>query len=125
MWKGLDCRAAVDGERRDRGRKNEANRRKYPERRAKDACTDCGRPAHGACRCAECTKRSYERSDHFRAIPVWEPSFTVIKLATGECHGPFDTEAEAVASLAFAKLSFDQVEIVSDAPGTAMLTGWT
>ena len=114
--------AAVEGERCDRNRKNEASRRWYAERRAKDACTDCSRPAHGVCRCAECAKRSYERPDFFRGIPVWELSFTMIELATGECHGPFDTEAEA--GLVFAKLSFDQVEIVSDAPVTATLIGW-
>ena len=90
-----------------------------------DACTDCGRPAQGACRCAECAKRSYERSDHFRGIPVWGPSFTVIELATGREHGPFDCEADVALCLAFAKLSRGQIEIVSDAPVTATLTGWT
>ena len=56
---------------------------------------------------------------------MWDPSFTVIELATGETHGPFDSEAEAIAELVFTGLSFDDVEIVNDAPVTARLTGWT
>ena len=56
---------------------------------------------------------------------MWDPSFTVIEIATGETHGPFDTEAEAVAGLAFAGLDFDEVEIINDAPVTARLTAWT
>ncbi len=59
-----------------------------------------------------------------RGIPMWDPSYTVIELATGETHGPFDSEAEAVAELAFTGLSFDEVEIIHDAPVTARLTGW-
>ena len=85
--------------------------------------TVCGQPAYGACRCPECAKRSYERSAHFRGIPVWEPTFEVIELDTGTVHGPFDSEA--AASLVFAKLSLHEVEIVSDAPITATVTGWS
>ncbi|MDE0455183.1 MAG: hypothetical protein OXJ63_07725 [Gammaproteobacteria bacterium] len=55
---------------------------------------------------------------------MWDPSFTVIELATGETHGPFDTEADAIAELAFAGLSFDEVEILNDAPITARLAAW-
>ena len=96
----------------------------YWQRRARRQCTDCGQPAHGASRCEACARRSYERSDFFRGIPVWDPSFTVIKIATGEAHGPFDTEAEAIAGLVFAGLEFDEVEIINDAPITARLTAW-
>ena len=117
--------AAVDADRRDGERKNAAARRRYAARRAAGRCTDCGEPSQGAARCAPCAKRSHERSTHFKGIPVWEPSFTVIELATGVRHGPFDTEAEAAASLVFAKLAREEVEIVSDAPVTARLTGWT
>ena len=117
--------AAIDGERRDSARKNEAARRRYTERRARNACTDCGQPAFGACRCPACAERSYERSAHFKGIPVWEPGFMVIEIDTGAVHGPFDSEAEAAASLVFAKLSPEEVEIVSDAPITARVTGWT
>lgn len=117
--------ATVEGEQRDRAGKNEAARRRYAERRARSACTDCGGPALGACRCPDCAERSYERSAHFKGIPVWDPSYTVIELDTGTVHGPFDSEAEAAASLVFAKLSPDEVEIVSDAPITARVTGWS
>ena len=48
----------------------------------------------------------------------------MIELATGDSHGPFDSEAEAVAELAFAGLSFDEVEIVNDAPVTARYAAW-
>ena len=116
--------AALEAERGRSERRNAAAQRRYRERRARRQCTDCGQPAHGASRCEPCAKRSHERSDFFRGIPVWDPSFTVIKLATGETHGPFDTEAEAVADLVFAGLEFDEVEIINDAPVTARLTAW-
>ena len=114
--------AVLEAERGRPERKNARSRERYWERRAASRCTDCNAPSHGASRCASCAKRSYERSDFFHGIPVWEPSFTVIELATGETHGPFDSEAEAVAELAFTGLSFD--EIVHDAPVTVRLTGW-
>ena len=116
--------AALEAERGRPERWNTAARRRYRERRARRQCTDCGQPAHGASRCEACARRSYERSDFFRGIPLWDPSFTVIELATGETHGPFDTEADAVAGLVFADLEFDEVEIVNDAPVTARLTAW-
>ena len=116
--------AALESERGRPERRNAAARRRYRERRARRQCTDCGQPAHGASRCEACAKRSYERSDFFRGIPVWDPSFTVIEIATGETHGPFDTESDAVAGMAFAGLEFDEVEIINDAPVTARLTAW-
>ena len=69
--------------------------------------------------------RSYERSAHFKGIPVWDPSFTVIELATGETLGSFDSEAEVAAALVFAKLSFDRVEVISDANPVARYAGWS
>ena len=116
--------AALEAERGRPERKNARSRKRYWERRAASRCTDCNAPSHGAARCEACAKRSYERSDFFRGIPVWDPSFTVIELATGETHGPFDTEADAIAELAFAGLSFDEVEILNDAPITARLAAW-
>ena len=110
--------AAVEYERRDRNAKNRAARER-------SEYTDCARPAFGACRCPECATRSYERSAHFRGIPAWDPQSIVVELATGAEHGPYESEAEAAASLVFAKLSRDQVEIVSDAPITATATGWS
>ena len=116
--------AAVEAERGRPERKNARSRQRYWERRAASRCIDCGVPSHGASRCNACAERSYERSDFFRGIPVWDPSFTVIELATGEMHGPFDSEADAIAELAFAGLSFGEVEILNDAPVTARLAGW-
>ena len=116
--------AVLEAERARPERKNARSRERYWERRAASRCTDCNAPSHGASRCEACATRSYERSDFFRGIPMWDPSYTVIELATGETHGPFDSEADAVAELAFAGLSFDEVEIVHDAPVTARLTGW-
>ena len=114
--------AALEDERGRPERRNAAARRRYRERQARRQCTDCCQPAHGASRCEACAKRSYERSDFFHGIPVWDPNFTVIEIATGDTHGPFDTKAEAVAGLVFAGLEFDEVEIVNDAPVTARLT---
>ena len=71
-----------------------------------------------------CAMRSHERSEFFHGSPVWGPSLTVIEIAIGETHGPFDTEAEAIAGMVFAGLEFDEVEISNDAPITAWLTAW-
>ena len=123
-WQCIRC-AALEIESGQPERKNAASRRRYWKRRAAGRCTDCNRPSHGASRCEPCARRSYERSEFFRGIPVWDPSFTVIELATGESHGPFDSEAEAAASLSFAGLAFDEVVILNDVPVTARFTGWT
>ena len=59
----------------------------------------------------------------FPGHPVCNPGWIVIERASGREHGPFDSEAEAVACLVFARLARHEVEIVSDAPVTATLTG--
>ena len=112
----------LDESRRSPERKNAAARRRYAERRARGQCTDCGHPSQGAARCAPCAKRSYERSEHFRGIPIWDPQFTVIELATGDDHGTYDSEAEVAACLAFAKLSWEQVEVLRDVSPMATYT---
>ena len=116
--------ATVDGERRDNLRKNAAARKRYAARRARSQCTDCGAPAYGACRCPACAKRSYERSAHFRGMPVYPPSFAVYLRETEECLGVFDDEMEAVAWLAFEKLSADRVEVVRDANPLMSMAAW-
>ena len=105
-------------------RKNEQSRRRYGSRRERGLCTSCGAPAQGASRCVPCAEKSYHGSSHFKGIPVWDPSWTVIELASGREHGPFDSEADVCLCLAFAKLARDQVEIVKDAPITASITAW-
>ena len=106
-------------------RKNARSRKLYAERRARGLCTSCGAPSQGAARCAPCAERSYHRSDHFRGIPVWEPSWTVIELATGREHGPFDSEADVALCLVFEKLRRDQVEVVNDTSPMSSFTAWT
>ncbi|MDE0038703.1 MAG: hypothetical protein OXU77_14295, partial [Gammaproteobacteria bacterium] len=82
----------------------------------------CGAPARGAARCPSCAEKSNSRSDHFRGIPVWDPTWTVIELATGREHGPFHSEADVALCLAFEKLDRDQVEVVKDASLMASYT---
>ena len=104
---------------------NTRSRKLYTERPASGLCTSCGAPSQGASRCKPCARRSYERSDHFRGIPIWDPIWTVIEIATGECHGTFDCEADVSLCLAFAKLTQDEVEVLCDSTPTASYTAWT
>ena len=105
-------------------RKNERSRKLYAERRARGLCTSCGAPAQGASRCQPCAEKSYRGSSHFEGIPVWDPTWTVIELATGREHGPFHSESDIALCLVFEKLDRDRVEIVKDAPVTASFTSW-
>ena len=59
-----------------------------------------------------------------RGLPASPARFTAIKIDTGECHGSFDSEAEVVACLVFAKLGRDQVEIVSDTSAMTRYAAW-
>ena len=106
-------------------RKNAQSRRRYARRKAAGQCTDCGAPSQGASRCAPCAERSYHRSGHFKGIPVWDPTWTVIELDTGEALGTFDSEADVALCLAFAKLGRDQVEVLHDASPMSSFTSWT
>ena len=115
---------AIDEAGRCPERKNERSRRRYHERKARGLCTSCGAPAQGAARCAPCAERPYHRSDHFRGIPVWDPTWTMIELATGHEHGPFDSEVDVALCLAFEKLDRNRVEIVQDASPMASYTSW-
>ena len=117
--------AAIRDARRSSELKNAQSRQRYARRRAAGLCTDCGAPSQGAARCAPCAEKSYHRSAHFKGIPVWDPSWTVIEIATGEELGTFDSVADIALCLAFAKLGRDQVEIVTDASPMSSLTSWT
>ncbi len=57
-------------------------------------------------------------------MPVYPPRFTVVELATGIEHGPWDSWEEVAMCLAFEKLSRDEVEIVADEPLISTLTAW-
>ena len=104
--------------------KNARSRKLYSERRARGLCTSCGAPSQGAARCAPCAEKSYHGSAHFRGIPVWDPSWTVIELETGREHGPFDSEADVALCLAFEKLGRDEVEVLCDANPFSRMAGW-
>ena len=48
----------------------------------------------------------------------------MIDIATAREHGPFDSEADVALYLDFAKLSRDQVEVVSDISPISLYTSW-
>ncbi len=104
-------------------RKNAASRRRYAHRRVGWRCTDCGEPSQGAARCVPCAHRSWVRSAEHRGLPILPPRYTVIEVATGEDHGTWDSWEEVAMCLAFARLSHQQVEIISDTSPMASFTG--
>ena len=116
--------SVLESEGRSAERKNEAARRRYWIRRTAGRCTDCNAPSQGAARCDPCARRSYERSDHVRAMPVYPTSFTVFLIETDEPLATFDDEMEVAAFIAFERLARDQVEVVRDASPLATLAGW-
>ena len=71
-----------------------------------------------------CARRSWERSAHFRAMPVYDPQFTVVDLETGDEHGPYDSWEDIALALAFARLSPDRVEVITDAPAIMGIAAW-
>ena len=118
------CAVAKEA-RRDPEAEQAARRRRYTERRARGRCVECGTPSPGAARCEPCSLKHRERSGRFRGIPVWDPTWTVIEIATGEALGTFDSEADVALCLAFAKLGRDQVEVLHDASPMSSFTSWT
>ena len=86
--------------------------RRVAERRAEGRCTECGEPSHGAARCEPCARRSRERSAYFRAMPVFDPHFTVADLDTGDEHGPYDSWEDVALAMAFARLPPHRVEVL-------------
>ena len=106
-------------------KKNAARREQYARRRAEGRCTECGAPSPGAARCEPCARRSYERSDYFRGMPVYDAQFTVVDLDTGDEHGPFDSFEDVALTMAFARLAPERVEVLTDAPAIASIASWT
>ena len=49
---------------------------------------------------------------------------SLIELATGREHGPFDSEADVALCLAFEKLDRHQVEVLVDRSPLEAMTGW-
>ena len=103
-------------------RKHAAARERYVYRRAKWLCTGCGKPSRGSSRCERCARRSYVRSGQHRGLPVWVPSYTVFEIATGDELGTWDSLEEVTLCLAFARLSEEDVEVISDASVMATFT---
>ena len=116
--------AVLECERGDPERRNETSRKRYWSRRAALRCTNCNAPSQGAARCESCARRSYEKSDHFRGLPIYPPTFTVVLLGTDEPLGVFDDEMEVAAFLAFEKLARDKVEVLVDRSPMEVWTGW-
>ena len=102
-----------------------AERALYASRRAAGRCGTCGGPTtDGGSRCEPCALHSYERSAYFRAMPVYDPQFTVVDLETGDEHGPYDSWEDIALALAFARLSPDRVEVITDAPAIMGIAAW-
>ena len=116
--------AILEAGRGNRDRRNRQARERYSRRRSAGRCVDCNLPSQGAARCSPCAKRSHERSGHFRGMPLYPPRYTVIELATGACHGAYDSMADVALCLAFAKLSRDEVEVIVDGPPLAGMAAW-
>ena len=119
------CRrcAAVEAA-RPKERKNFTDRKRYSRRRARKECTRCGAWAGNASTCEPCSQRSRMRSPDHRGLPATEPRFTIVEIASGLELDTFQTEAEAVASLAFAGLNPDEVELIADVSTMAAISSW-
>ncbi len=115
--------AAVEAA-RPKERRNAADRKRYSRRRARKECTRCGAWAGNAAACEPCSRRSRMRSPDHRGEPVSEPRFTIVEIASGLELDTFETEAEAMASLAFARLDPGEVELIADVSTMAAMTSW-
>ena len=67
---------------------------------------------------------SGKRCDHFRGLPIYPPTFTVVLLDTDELLGVFHDEMEVVAFLAFEKLTRNRAEVLVDRSPMEVWTGW-
>ncbi len=105
-------------------KKNVASRRRYADRRAKRLCVDCAQPAGLAARCEPCARRSWHSSGEHKGMPIHPPRYTVVELATGEEHGPWDSWEEVAMCLAFERLSRHEVEIIEDASLMTRYAAW-
>ena len=108
--------SVLERERTPHDRKKAGDRKRYARRRAQKACVDCSAPTAGTARCPSCARRSNTRAPEHHRVPAPFPEYAVIDLETGAEIGVFETEAEAMACLVFAKLRPDQVEIRSNLP---------
>ena len=119
------CGPCTVTEARYRTAKNKAARARYYYRRYRWLCTHCGIAASfGASRCESCARRAYERSEHARGIPDWDPACAVIDRATGDTLGTWDGWEDAVLALSFEGMSLDDVELVPERSAMHTMVGW-
>ena len=111
---------ALEKERVSPERVSAAGKKRYARRRARGACVDCGVPTAGTARCPRCAYRSNSRAPERHLAALWPPQIAVVELETGEELGVFETESEAAACIAFARLRPDQVEIRANVPLMAL-----
>ena len=112
--------SALEAERTSPVRRSTAGKKRYARRRARGLCVDCAAPSAGSARCQRCAYRSNVRAPAREGFPDWHrPYYTVIDPDRGEL-GTFETEAEAAACIAFARLRPQQVEIRSNVPLMAL-----
>ena len=111
---------ALEKERVSPERESAVSRKRYFGRRARGECVDCRAPSGGAARCRRCAYRSNSRAPERHLVSMWPPQIAVIELETGDELGVFETESEAAACIAFARLRPDQVEIRSNVPLLAL-----
>ena len=114
--------AVAKAERRDREAEYAARRQRYAERRARGRCVECDAASPRMVRSEPCSRKHRRSSGAFRGIPLWDPSWTVIEIAAGREHGPYDSEADAAVCHVFEKLSRDEVEVIADVSPMATLT---
>ena len=95
-------------------RESAVSKKRYAARRERGECVDCKAPVRGTARCQRCAYRSNSRAPERHLVSMWPPQIAVIELETGDELGVFETESEAAACIAFARLRPDQVEILSN-----------
>ena len=111
---------ALEKERVSPEQASAASKKRYARRRARGECVDCGVHTGGAARCPRCAYRSNSRAPERHLAAFWPPQISVVELETGDELGVFETESEAAACIAFARLRPDQVEIHSNVPLLAL-----
>ena len=111
---------ALEKERVSPEQESAVNKKRYFGRRARGECVDCKTPVRGTARCPRCAYRSNSRAPERHLVSTWPPQIAVIELETGDELGVFETESEAAACIAFARLRPDQVEILSNVPLLAL-----
>ena len=72
--------------------------------------------------CGPCRDR--QRAYGYRGMPDLPSRYTVIEIATGTDHGTWETLQEVAGALAYAKLTLEDVEIVTDDAPMAAFTSW-